>query len=108
MNVILNSIFSMKERGGELKISLARENDSGAGDSMAAIRISDTGKGIPKEHLEKVFDPFFTTKRKGGSGLGLFIVHRLVEGHGGTISIESKEGKGTTCTITLPTVEAEQ
>lgn len=108
MNVILNSIFSMKERGGELKISLARENDSGAGDSMAAIRISDTGKGIPKEHLEKVFDPFFTTKRKGGSGLGLFIVHRLVEGHGGTISIESEEGKGTTCTITLPTVEAEQ
>ena len=63
--------------------------------------ISDTGKGIPQEDLGKVFDPFFSTKRKG-TGLGLAIVHQIVESHKGEITVESREGEGTTFRILLP------
>jgi len=67
------------------------------------ILIEDNGPGIPKEIRDKVFDPFFTTKDVGhGSGLGLFIVHDIVEMHGGTIRIESRKGQGTTFVIWLP------
>jgi two-component system NtrC family sensor kinase len=67
------------------------------------IAISDTGSGIPEEVLTKVFDPFFTTKDVGkGSGLGLFIVHEIIEEHDGCIAVDSKPGKGTTFLIRLP------
>ncbi len=67
------------------------------------IRFSDTGPGIPEEFLEKIFDPFFTTKGPGkGTGLGLSITHSIIENHGGTLRVESAEGKGTTFVITLP------
>ena len=60
--------------------------------------------GIPCDNLKSIFDPFFTTKKRG-TGLGLSIVHNIVESHNGTIEIESKEGKGTACIITLPISE---
>ncbi len=67
------------------------------------IKISDTGKGIPKENLNKLFDPFFTTKPVGkGTGLGLSISHGIIADHNGTINVQSKVGQGTTFTITLP------
>ena len=68
------------------------------------VEISDDGKGISKENLEKIFDPFFTTKRgQGGSGLGLSIVYNIVtEALGGRIEASSELGKGTTFTIELP------
>jgi len=67
------------------------------------IKIKDTGSGIPENLLPKVFDPFFTTKDVGkGSGLGLFIVHEIVEEHDGCIAVDSKEGKGTIFLIRLP------
>ena len=65
------------------------------------VKIEDTGSGISEENLSKIFNPFFSTKEKG-SGLGVSIVRNIIEGHRGTIRIESQEGSGTTVTIRLP------
>ncbi|HET6514130.1 MAG TPA: ATP-binding protein [Thermodesulfovibrionales bacterium] len=75
----------------------------GSRDSSVYIKICDTGNGIPAEILPKIFDPFFTTKDVGkGSGLGLFIVHEIIEEHGGCIAVDSEVGIGTTFFIRLP------
>jgi len=77
--------------------------DSG---STVDITVRDTGPGIPPEILPKIFDPFFTTKDVGkGSGLGLSIVHEIIEEHGGCIAVDSTVGKGTTFLIRLPAKE---
>jgi two-component system NtrC family sensor kinase len=65
------------------------------------VRISDTGGGIAAEHLTRIFQPFFTTKAQG-TGLGLAIAARVIEQHGGRITVESSVGHGTTFTIALP------
>jgi len=65
------------------------------------ITVTDSGKGIAKESLDKVFEPFFTTKDKG-TGLGLAIVFNIIRKHYGEIAVTSEEGKGTTFTITMP------
>ncbi|MCB0782982.1 MAG: sensor histidine kinase, partial [Flavobacteriales bacterium] len=58
------------------------------------------GQGIAPEHIRKIFQPFFTTKPPGvGTGLGLSVVHGIIKGHGGDISVESRSGKGTAFTI---------
>lgn len=95
LNLLLNALESMEEAG---KIRISMES---AGAEVLAISISDTGRGIPKEDLERVFEPFFSTKRKG-TGLGLAIVHQIVESHKGEIKVESRAGEGTTFRITLP------
>jgi len=67
------------------------------------LKIADTGCGIKREHLSKIFDPFFTTKPVGkGTGLGLSVSYGIIQQHGGVLSVESEEGKGTTFTIILP------
>ena len=68
------------------------------------LRISDSGAGMDAETMTHIFEPFFTTKTERGAGLGLAIVHGLVQQFGGTISVESQLGRGTTFTITLPVV----
>ena len=68
---------------------------------MAAVTISDTGRGISKEDLKQIFEPFFTTKKEG-TGLGLSITYGIVQKLGGTISVESTVGKGTSFTVLLP------
>jgi two-component system sensor histidine kinase HydH len=95
LNLLINSLEAMEE-GGKVRVGLRRE-----GRDSLRVSISDTGKGIPGEDLEKVFEPFFSTKRKG-TGLGLAIVHQIVESHGGHIRVESKEGEGTDFQIVLP------
>ena len=71
---------------------------------VVVCKISDTGKGIKSEHLDKIFDPFFTTKEVGqGTGLGLSISYGIVKKHSGNITVESEPDKGTTFTLTLPT-----
>ena len=67
------------------------------------ITIADDGPGIPPEVIPRIFDPFFTTKDVGeGSGLGLSIVHGIVDRHGGRIEVQSRVGEGTTFRIVLP------
>ncbi len=66
-----------------------------------AIRVMDTGRGVPRENFEKIFLPFFTTKERG-TGLGLPLVYKIVTAHGGKVEVESQEGSGTTFIITLP------
>lgn len=98
VNLITNAAQSMDGRG-TLRLQTTFEP------KLDRIRItcSDTGCGIPEDQLEQVFEPFFTTKGEGvGMGLGLSICHGIVEQHGGTITVQSKPGKGTVFTILLP------
>jgi signal transduction histidine kinase len=74
-----------------------------AEDSDAVFELEDNGIGMNEKTVKQIFDPFFTTKRaKGGTGLGLAIVYRIVEEHGGHISVKSKQGAGTTFTVRIP------
>ncbi len=103
LNVILNA-FQAMPGGGALEIETrmigAAENRP-AVEPLVEVRFSDTGGGIPAEHLVKIFDPFFSTKEKG-SGLGLAIVHSIIDMHGGFIDVESREDGGTLFSILLP------
>jgi len=95
MNLGVNSLEAMPN-GGVLRIGVI-ENAK----DKVFVRFSDTGKGVPKEIQTKVFDPFFTTK-EGGTGLGLSIAHRIITQHGGNITLEEGEERGSTFTIVLP------
>ncbi|MBI2001928.1 MAG: HAMP domain-containing protein [candidate division NC10 bacterium] len=114
VNILMNACEAMP-KGGTLRV-VAREvslpgyggrgplsstGKSGPPTRFAEIAISDTGSGIPPEHLSKIFDPFFTTKEKG-TGLGLSVVYGIVEKHGGKITVDSRVGQGTTVTVCLP------
>ncbi|MGZ4944551.1 MAG: ATP-binding response regulator [Halobacteriota archaeon] len=93
-NLILNAVQAMPN-GGTLTISAATD------DGSVMVSVHDTGVGIPDDIRDKLFTPLFTGKAKG-TGLGLAVVKRIVDAHGGTITFESEEGKGTTFTVTLP------
>lgn len=72
-------------------------------EQMITLTVKDTGCGMPEEHLKRVFEPFFTSKVLGdGTGLGLFLSHEIVAAHGGSLSLESAVGKGTTVVVALP------
>ena len=94
LNIIQNGIEAM-EQGGTLTITTASQNEN-----TVVISVQDTSCGITPEHRQRIFEPFFTTKEEG-VGLGMSIVHKIIEAHGGTIHIKSQEGQGTTFTITL-------
>ena len=94
-NIFLNAIQAMPE-GGQLIIKSGT-----AGPDTIAVSITDTGVGIPGETIKKIFEPLFTSKAKG-IGLGMAITKTFVEGHGGTIEVQSEIGKGTTFTVRLP------
>ncbi len=97
-NLINNAMEAIHAPGGEIRITTRKEK----GDRIRVV-IDDTGTGIPYENQHKVFDPFFTTKETGkGTGLGLSICHGIIERVGGTISMTSEVGRGTTFTVTLP------
>ena len=96
LNLYLNAIESM-ESGGELGVELSADEEN----HRIEIRVSDTGCGIPGEHLSRIFDPYFTTKSTG-TGLGLAVAHNIMEAMGGKIKISSQPGKGTTFCIAIP------
>jgi signal transduction histidine kinase len=99
MNLLTNAAQALatRGRGGTIHIATMRK------EGKAVITVADDGPGIPPEVLPRIFDPFFTTKDVGeGSGLGLSIVHGIVERHGGTIAVDSHVGSGTTFTVSLP------
>jgi signal transduction histidine kinase len=94
LNLFLNAMQAMSN-GGTIKVDVSEKRDH------YDIGIEDTGCGISKEDLGKIFNPFFSTKDKG-SGLGASIVRNIIEGHRGTIRVESEEGAGTKVFISLP------
>jgi len=99
MNLLINASQAMEDKG---KISIKTYEEK----QYVYIEISDTGKGIPLEQLNKIFDPFFTTKPVGkGTGLGLSISYEIVKRHGGEMKVQSEVGKGTTFTVMLPVLD---
>lgn len=95
LNLIINS-FEAIEGSSKIIITLKSLKKS----NIVKVSIKDTGKGIPEDILDKIFEPFFTTKEKG-TGLGLAVCYKIVESHGGTISVKSEEGKGTEFIVTF-------
>ena len=98
INLIVNASQSIPDNTkGRIIVRTMKQN------SHLVAQIVDNGCGMNEKTMKQIFDPFFTTKRaKGGTGLGLAIVFRIVEEHGGTISVNSKQGVGTTFTIKIP------
>ncbi len=94
LNIVKNALSAMPE-GGKLFVL------TNVSDGQVELSISDTGVGIPEENMAKIFEPYFTTK-DFGSGLGLTLVYKIIKEHQGEINLHSKEGEGTTFTITLP------
>ena len=100
LNLIKNAVAAMPD-GGLLRIETLRSG------TEVLVRISDTGGGIPEQIMDKIFEPYFTTK-PFGTGLGLTIVFKIVKEHFGDISVTSREGEGTTVSISLPVPQKEK
>jgi signal transduction histidine kinase len=98
VNLVSNAVQAMP-MGGRLSLRVTRGND------ITQIHVEDTGKGMTQDVATKIFQPLFTTKAKG-TGLGLAVCKRLIEAHGGDITVESQAGKGSIFTIRLPDIEA--
>ena len=105
LNLFLNAMDAMGERGGLLTVR-TRRLIKPAGDVWVQIEVADSGSGIAAADLEHIFDPFFTTKHESGeregTGLGLTIVHQIIQEHKGSIEVDSKLGSGTIFLVTLP------
>lgn len=108
INLLINAMDAMPN-GGRLTITSEQSSDAKnlshtfSNQTGVKVTVRDTGIGIKREHLNSIFDPFYTTKEPGkGTGLGLSVCLRIIESFGGTISVESSPGKGTTFTIILP------
>ena len=114
MNLSANAVYAMDEKG-LLEVSLQEvvldKKDTGFKEYLkpgpyAMLTVTDTGAGISSDIIERIFDPFFTTKKFGkGTGIGLSVVHGIVESHSGMISTESTPGKGTTFRLYFPIID---
>ena len=115
MNLCTNAFHAMEQTGGVLEIAL-REIDAAGTDEFNTLNLApgryvrldviDTGCGMEPNVLDRIFEPYYTTKPQGkGSGLGLAVVHGIVESHGGKIICRSEPGKGTTFSVLLPVAE---
>lgn len=111
MNLCVNARDAMPG-GGVIRVTTrtetagrlaCQEHGCAEGERFAVLSVSDTGAGIPPEHLERIFEPFFSTKEAGkGTGLGLATVYGTVKAHGGFVHVESSVGKGTVFRVYLP------
>jgi two-component system NtrC family sensor kinase len=103
LNLLLNGADAIPE-GGKITIKTSHDKEG----KTIAIKVQDTGKGIPSELKERIFQPFFTTKGKGkGTGLGLAVSKRIVEEHGGSIEVANNVSGGGAFTIILPVIADE-
>lgn len=100
LNIALNAIQAMPD-GGRFIVATEAEPPSNDGPGMVRITLTDTGKGISTEDMGRIFNPFFTTRQQG-TGLGLSITQRIIEQHGGEITVSNSPGKGASFSITLP------
>jgi PAS domain S-box-containing protein len=99
LNLLLNARDAMA-KGGWLSVTTRLDH------GRAVVEVSDTGVGIPSEHIARIYDPFFTTKSDGrGTGLGLSVTYGIVQEHGGTLTCDSAAGQGTRFTLALPLLE---
>jgi PAS domain S-box-containing protein len=106
LNLILNAIQAMPNGGNlhiVIKVCDKRRAEEDIDDSKVEIKFIDNGIGIPDKYIKKIFDPFFST-REGGTGLGLVIVHNIVDIHGGSIDVESSNNRGTIFNLTFPLI----
>ncbi|RKY04830.1 two-component sensor histidine kinase [Candidatus Poribacteria bacterium] len=94
LNLILNAHEAMP-KGGRMTVSVAPEG------RFVKVEVEDTGEGIPEEVIDKIFEPFFSTKREG-TGLGLSLVKRIMDEHGGQIRVRSRKGEGTAISLLFP------
>jgi len=100
LNIVTNALDAMLE-GGRFIIRTVSKNNK------VSMEFIDNGLGIEEEYINRIFDPFYTTKRPGkGTGLGLSVSYKIIEKHGGDISVESDPGKGTKFTVHLPAVKS--
>jgi two-component system cell cycle sensor histidine kinase/response regulator CckA len=115
MNLCTNAAQAMEEEGGHLIVNLSQVElsarmvskypDSQPG-RYVLLSVRDNGKGIAPDHIDKIFHPYFTTKEKGkGTGLGLAVVHGIVQSYGGFINVQSPPGRGATFNIYIPTID---
>ncbi len=117
LNLCINASQSMEETGGVIEIAAEEARVDATMRSQfpgleqgeyVKITISDNGRGIPEDLIDRIFDPYFTTKDVGkGSGIGLAVVHGIVESHNGCITVESKQGKGSSFVVYLPLIDEE-
>ncbi|MGC9196421.1 MAG: PAS domain S-box protein [Syntrophobacteraceae bacterium] len=117
MNLCTNAAHAMQDKGGVLEVALAdielASEASASGKDLrpgqyVALTVTDSGHGIDPSIIDSIFDPFFTTKEQGkGTGLGLAVVHGVVESHGGAISVESLPGKGSSFKVLFPAMKGE-
>lgn len=100
INLLSNAVDALEKEPKTIHIETQDRMEGAAQQTL--LTVTDNGKGISSEHLSQIFDPFFTTKGQKGNGLGLAVVWGIVEKHGGTISVKSQVGQGTTFTLVLP------
>jgi PAS domain S-box-containing protein len=94
LNLVKNAVAAMP-KGGTLNLSLRAVNDE------LKLAVGDTGSGIPEDKLGKIFEPYYTTK-ENGTGLGLTLTYKIIKEHGGDVTVQSRQGQGSTFTITIP------
>jgi signal transduction histidine kinase len=100
LNLMINALDSMPQ-GGLLRVAARKDRDSGG--DVILVAVSDTGHGMSPEQVQSAFEPYFSTK-EAGVGLGLSLTRKIVGDHGGSITLESVKGAGTTARIVLPVV----
>jgi signal transduction histidine kinase len=110
-NLIANAIDASRP-GTQIRVELERLGKTEANRDWLRVRVIDHGEGIPKENLSRILTPYFTTKNRGdenrGFGLGLAICRKIVNLHGGHLSIASQQKKGTTVQVDLPSRQIKQ